>query len=167
MEFDETTAVLEPEAQSDERYLIDIDWYDQHNLSFNDVAQARMCPQCQARLGEEAEEKYPVADKKTRRVTYEIRRVKYGSRPLAIIRDCCSRRSGFINPDMPVLEAVFRIMLANANQPMPLEHVRDQLREWCPTGRCQWLLVPMDMLRRVVERDHHYGLQRYEVPEVD
>ena len=167
MEFDETTAVLEPDAESDERYLIDIDWYEHHNLSFNDVAQARMCPQCLARLGEETEEKYPVADKKTRRVTYEVRRVKYGSRPLAIIRDCCSRRSGFINPDMPVLEAVFRIMLANANQPMPLEHVRDQLREWCPTGRCQWLLVPIDTLRRVVERDHHYGLQRYEVPDVD
>jgi hypothetical protein len=67
---------------------------------------------------------------------------------------------------MTVLETVFRILLANANQPMPLEHIRDQLREWCPTGRCQWLLVPMDTLRRVVERDQRYGLQRYELPEV-
>src|SRR5688500_16815098 len=134
MEFEESTELLETESQSDERYLINTDWYEHHNLSFNDVAQARFCPQCQGRLGEDSEERYPVADKKTRRVTYEVRRVKYGSRPLTILRDCCSRRSGFISPDMPVLEAVFRILLANANQPMPLEHIRDQLREWCPTG---------------------------------
>jgi hypothetical protein len=166
MEFEQPSSVLEAEPGTEGRYLINTDWYDQHNLSFNEIAQARTCPQCQGRLGEETEERYPVADKKTRRVTYEVRRVKYGSRPLVVIRDCCSRRSGFITPDMAVLEAVFRILLANANQPMPLEHIRDQLREWCPTGRCQWLLIPMDTLRRVVERDQHYGLERYELPEV-
>lgn len=166
MEFDEDADVLEIEPQSEERYMINVDWYDQNNISFTDVVHARMCAQCQARLGEETEERYPVADRRTRRVTYEVRRVKYGSRPLPIIRDCCSRRSGYITPDMPVLEAVFRILLANANQPMPLEHIRDQLREWCPTGRCQWLLIPLDTLRRVVERDQHYGLQRYELPQV-
>jgi hypothetical protein len=49
---------------------------------------------------------------------------------------------------------------------MPLEHVREQLREWCPTGRCQWLLMPMDLLRVVVSRDQFYGLKQHELPEV-
>jgi uncharacterized protein YlaI len=154
------------ESEVEERYFIDADWYEQQKLSFMDIVRFRMCPQCQDRLGEEVEERYPVADRRTGRVTYEIRKTSYGSRPIPIIRDCCSRKSGYINPEMTVLEAVFRILLANGNQPMPLEHVREQLREWCPTGRCQWLLMPMDLLRVVVSRDQFYGLKQHELPEV-
>lgn len=165
IELDEPTA-LEPEV-AEYRYFIDTDWYDRNNLSFNDIVQLRMCPQCQRRLGEQVEERYPVADRRTGRVTWEVRRIKYGERPISVIRDCCAKKAGFIEPEMPVLEAVFRILLANANQPMPLEHVRDQLREWCPTGRCQWLLVPMDALRRVVENDRSYGLRRHELPDAN
>ena len=62
---------------------------------------------------------------------------------------------------MPTLEAIFRIFLANGNQPMPLEHVREQLAEWCPGGGCQWLLVPIDQLERVIMSDTYYGLRQY------
>ncbi len=161
---EEEVSLAEPEVE--ERYFIDSDWYDQHDLMFLDILQSRMCPQCQARLGEETEERYPTADRKTGRVTYEVRRVQYGARPIPIIRDCCSRKSGYITPDMPALEAVFRILLANANQPMPLEHIREQLREWCPTGRCQWLIMPQDVLRQIVRGDHAYGIKEHEIPEV-
>ena len=166
IQFNETDDVIESEEEEDLRYFVDSNWYDDHELSFSHIVNSRMCPQCLARLGEETEERYPVADRRTGKVTYEVRRVRYGTRPLAVIRDCCSRKSGFINPDMPALEAVFRIMLANANQPMQLQHIREQLREWCPTGRCQWLLVPLEVLRQVIERDHSYGLRRYELAEV-
>ena len=162
--FEDERAVADPEQE--ERYFIDADWYDQNDLVFNELLQARMCSQCQGRLGEETEERYPVADRRTGRVTYEVRRVKYGSRPITIIRDCCSRKTGYITPEMPALEAVFRILLANANQPMTLEYVRDQLREWCPTGRCQWLLMPADVLRQVILGDRNYGLRLYELPDV-
>ncbi len=155
----------EGDPSAEERYFIDADWCEQQGLSFNDVVQARMCPPCQKRVGEDVEERYPVVDRKTRRVTYELRRVQYGSRPVLAIRDCCARKSQFIVPDMPVLEAIFRILLANGNQPMPLEHIRDQLREWCPTGRCQWLLLPPETIRRIVENDQFYGLRRHEVLE--
>lgn len=160
----EDVALAEPEVE--ERYFIDGEWYDLHDLAFNDVVQSRMCAQCQARLGEETEERYPTADRRTGKVTYEIRRVRYGVRPIPIIRDCCARKSGYITPDMSALEAVFRILLANANQPMPLEHVREQLREWCPTGRCQWLIMPMDVLRQIVRGDRFYGLKLHELPDV-
>ena len=163
IEIDEINAV---ESREQRRYFIDVDWYDQHSLSFTDIVQTRMCRQCQTRLGEEIEERYPVADRRTGRVTYQVRSVRYGARPMAALRDCCSRKSGYISPDMPILEAIFRILLANANQPMPLEHMREQLREWCPTGRCQWLLMPMDVLAQVVDRDRSYGLRLHEVPEV-
>src|SRR5207245_6161627 len=90
----------------EERYFIDADWYEGQGLSFNDVVQDRMCPQCQKRIGEDVEERYPVLDKKTRKVTYELRRVQYGTRPVAVIRDDCARKAGFVTPDMPVLEAI-------------------------------------------------------------
>jgi len=163
IELNETDVV---EAEDRDRYFIDGEWYESRDLSFTDILQARMCPQCQARLDEEEEERYPVADRRTGRVTYEVRRVRYGSRPLLVITRCCSRKGGFIAPEMSMLEAVFRILLANANQPMPLPHIREQLREWCPTGRCQWLLMPYEVLRQVVERDQLYGLKRHDLPEV-
>jgi hypothetical protein len=162
--MDDDDAVVQ--LDEEDRYFVDTDWYDRNELSFNDIVQSRMCPQCQERLDEEIEERYPVADRRTGRVSYEVRSVRYGARPVAIIRDCCSRKSGYISPEMSVLEAVFRILLANANQPMPLENIREQLQEWCPNGRCQWLLMPMDVFQQVVEGDQFYGLRRYELAEV-
>jgi len=154
------------DLEDEERFFVDANWYDDNDLAFNDLLQSRMCPQCLGRLGEETEERFPVADRRTGRVTYEVRTVKYGSRPIAVIRDCCSRKAGYITPEMPILEVVFRILLANANQPMTLDYIRDQLREWCPTGRCQWLLMPADVLRQVIVGDRHYGLRLYELPGV-
>lgn len=165
-EIGEEGREVEPEEGEEEiRYHVDIDWYDASGLSFVEVAAARMCPDCQKRLDEEVEEKYPVLDPKTRRVSYELRRFRRGSRPMQVLRDCCSRKGGFITPELPILEAVFRILLANGNQPMPIEHIRDQLREWCPTGRCQWLLLPIDSMRRVLDHDQSYGLRRHQLAE--
>ena len=67
-----------------------------------------------------------------------------------------------------VRDGAGRVLLTQrrANQPMPLQHIREQLREWCPSGRCQWLLMPLDVMRQVVERDQAYGLKRYEQPDV-
>jgi len=56
------------------------------------------------------------------------------------------------------------IFLANANTAMTLEQVREQLAEWCPGGGCQWLLLPQDMVERLVQNDRHYGLRQTEPP---
>lgn len=165
MEADELGLVEIEDEQEEVRYYIDVDWYEQSHLSFPDVAADRMCPECQHRLDEEVEERVPTIDPRTRRATYELRRYKRRDRPMQRIRDCCSRKTGYIMLELPILEALFRILLANGNQPMPLEHIRDQLREWCPTGRCQWLLIPPESLRRVVDSDQFYGLRRHQMPE--
>ena len=67
-EVEEREAVVEPEEDMS-LYFIDGEWFENHDLSFTDVVQARMCPQCQDRLNEEVEERYPVADRRTGRVT--------------------------------------------------------------------------------------------------
>ncbi len=155
---------ISQEMKEAKRYFIDRTWYEQNNLDFDEVVRARFCESCRAKLGTETEERVPVFDKKTGRASFEFRRVPYGANPVRTIRDCCSRKKGFIAPDMPALEAVFRIYLANGNQPMPLEHVREQLLEWCPAGGCQWLMLPVEVLERLVASDNYYGIRPHALP---
>lgn len=152
----------EPEESA--RYCIDTTWFDENDLSFDDIVQSRMCESCRGRLEEEVEERQPVFDRKAGRMKFEVRRVAYGSNPIRVIRECCSRKKGYIQPDMGTLEAVFRIYLSNGNQPMPLSHVREQLQEWCPGGGCQWLLLNDDQMERVLAGDTYYGLRPHQVP---
>jgi len=150
------------EIQQDEstaQYVVDTSWFEENGFSFEDFVQSRMCDSCQARLDEEVEERYTVLDKKSGRASFEIRRGKYGADPIRVIRDCCSKKRHYITPDMPTLEAVFRVFLSNGNAPLTLGHVREQLAEWCPGGGCQWLLLPLDQLERLVQHDRYYGIR--------
>ncbi len=156
-------SVPETESENSTRYHIDTTWFDNSSLSFVDIVQARMCESCRERLGEEVEDRQPVFDRTTGKMTFEVRRVAYGSNPIRVIRDCCSRKKNFIIPDMATLEAIFRIFLANGNQPMPVSHVREQLQEWCPGGGCQWLLLTNEQMERLLSRDAYYGLRPHEV----
>ena len=158
------TTIDEQTTEESPRYFIDTTWFEENGLSFVDIVRTRMCESCQAKLGTEVEERQPVFDKKSGRMTFEVKRVPFGSNPVRVIRECCSKKKNYIHPDMPTLEAIFRIYLANGNQPMPLEHVREQLTEWCPGGGCQWLTVPLQTLERLVQNDRYYGVRRHLMP---
>jgi hypothetical protein len=145
--------------ESSAQYSVDVSWFEENTYSFDDFVQSRMCESCQGRLDEEIEERFTVLDKKTGRASFEIRRTKYGSNPVRVIHDCCSKKRHYITPDMPTLEAVFRVFLANSNQPLTLGQVREQLAEWCPGGGCQWLLLPVEQLERLVLHDRYYGIR--------
>ena len=143
-------------------YHADPSWFDENNLSFDDVVRARMCDTCRSRIGQDVEERVPIFDKDTGRMRFEVQQSTYGSDPLKCIREHCGRAKNYIHRDMPTLEAIFRIFLANGNTPMTLDQVREQLAEWCPGGGCQWLLLPSDMVERLVQHDTHYGLRQTE-----
>jgi hypothetical protein len=145
-------------------YHADPSWFDENSLSFDDVVRARMCDACRAKVGQEHEERVPVFDKSTGRMRFEVHNSIYGSEPLKVIREHCGRAKNYIHRDMPTLEAIFRIFLANANTAMTLEQVREQLAEWCPGGGCQWLLLPSEMVERLVQNDRHYGLRQTTAP---
>jgi hypothetical protein len=154
---------LEEETGTGTPYFIDTTWFDENDFSFADFAQARMCESCVSRRGEEIEERYTVFDKKSGRATFDFRKTTYGSNPTRVILDCCAKKKDFITPDMATLEAIFRVYLANGNVPMPLSHVREQLLDWCPGGGCQWLLLPMEALERLVQNDRFYGIRPHEL----
>lgn len=146
--------------QEKPKYFIDVQWYDEHDRSFRAVAQARFCRSCQAKLGTVAQERVPTVDARTGRVVFEMRDVPFGANPMSVIRSCCSKAKDYISLETPALEAVFRVFLANANQPTDLEGVRDQLAEYIHlNGRPHGYGV--EYLQRLVESDHYYGIRRF------
>jgi hypothetical protein len=157
------TDISEEIPEDTPRYEIDPSWFDENGLSFHEIVRARICDACRAKMGSEVEERVAVFDKEAGRPKFELRRTAYGSEPMRVIREHCGRAKNYINRDMPTLEAIFRIFLANGNQPMPLQHVREQLAEWCPGGGCQWLLLPLETLDRLVKNDRFYGLRQANV----
>lgn len=152
----QTTEIERPEP----RFFIDLQWYDQQGRSFRAMGQGRFCPSCQARLGETTEERVPTVDKKTHKVVYEVRQVGYGEQPMAVIRNCCSKQRNYITPETPVIEAVYRVYLANGNQPVPLERVREQLGDWISL-RERPHDYAAELLERLIHHDTRYGLRQF------
>ena len=120
--------------QARTRWFIDLDWYQQNNRSFSALAKACLCPECHERLAGKA-------------VSAE--------ELLAVIRDCCSKKPGFITPKMPILGSVFRLLLANGNQPLNWEELEGQLREW--RGQA---CASAEALSRLLSSDQYYGLRQ-------
>ena len=102
-------------SEASRYYHADPSWFEENNLSFDEVVRARMCDTCRSRVGQEDEERVPVFDQGTGRMRFDVRQTTYGSDPLKCIREHCGRTKNYIHRDMPTLEAIFRIFLANAN----------------------------------------------------
>ena len=117
-------------------WFIDLDWYQQNNRSFFGLAQGCLCPKCQERLrGGEVS----AADL------------------LATVKDCCSKKPGFISGNLPILESIFRLFLANGNQPLDLEELGKQLNEWRGGDSYR---TSAEVLSRLLESDRYYGLRQ-------
>jgi len=143
------------------RYYIDEKWFTAHNKSFRAVAQTRMCATCRKKLGTEVQERVPTIDTRGR-VVYEMRSVPFASNPLSEIRKHCSKESGYLTAETPVLESLFRVFLANGNQPVDLEAVRDQLAGYVPSSD-RPRGFSQELLQRLLESDNSYGLHRFEM----
>ena len=124
--------------QGESRWFIDLEWIQSSNRSFSVVAQHCLCVMCRERLCID-EEEVP-AD--------EI---------LATIKDCCSKEPDFITPGLPVFESIFRVFLANSNQPLNLQELDEQLIEWRAGNPYH---TSIEVLSRLLENDRYYGLRR-------
>ena len=121
---------------AEERWFIDLDWYQQNNRSFLVLARHCLCPKCREQL-------------KEKEISPE------GLFPM--VKDCCSQTDGFINGSLPILEVIFRLFLANGNQSLDLEELKEQLNRW--RGGMGYLTSPQ-LLSRLLEGDQYYGLRR-------
>ncbi len=147
--------------ESKRRYYVDERWFTQHNKSFRAIAQARMCPTCRKKIGSEVQERVPTIDARGR-VVYEVRSVPFASNPLSEIRRHCSKEAGYISAETPVLESLFRVFLANGNQPIDLDQIREQLMGYVPASERPRAFAS-EMLSRLLESDNSYGLRPFEI----
>ena len=129
MDEDITTEQVRP------GWFIDLDWFQQSNRSFFALAQSCLCPKCRERLKGEIS----AADLVT------------------TITDCCSKTPGFITDKLPIVESIFRLFLANGNQPLDLEKLGRQLSEWRGGDTYR---TSAEILSRLLERDQYYGLRQ-------
>ncbi|MBE0479592.1 MAG: hypothetical protein IBX68_01285 [Dehalococcoidia bacterium] len=131
------------EGAGEKRYFIDPNWYHEHERSFAVLISSRLCP---------ASQKKKVA--------------KSENALLKTISQCCSKWEGFITADMPILEVVFRILLANGNQPLSLDEIRDRLQQILTdtTGPRE---LSIERLERILARDDYYGIRAAPAPRVE
>ena len=120
------------------RWFIELDWYQQNNQSLSVMVQSYLCPECSKQLS--AEEKESSVDAL-----------------LSSIKDCCSHAPGYITDKSPILESIFRLLLANGNQPLDLEELGKQLSEW--RGSDTYRTSP-EILSRLLKNDQYYGLRQ-------
>ena len=119
------------------RWCIDLDWLEQNNRSFFALARGCLCPKCRERL-EEGKGEISAADL------------------LATIKDCCAKTPGFVTDRSPILESVFRLFLANGNQPLDLEELGRQLVER-RGGAPQ--RTSAGVLSHLLRNERYYGLR--------
>ena len=75
------------------------------------------------------------------------------------IAEHCSKTPDFIHPGLPVLEAVFRILLSGRNRPMTLEAIHQLLQErWTEITNPR---TPQPAtLHRILTHDTFYGISQ-------
>jgi len=124
----------------EERWFIDLNWYQKNRRSFPAMAQRCLCSKCRKKL--KVDEGEAVADKL-----------------LAAIRDCCSMKPEFITGDLPVMESIFRILLAGGNEPASVAEIGERLRSRRQSVPASTVLP---MLTRLLKNDWYYGLSLYQ-----
>ena len=91
---------------------VDLDWWEEKDRNLRLSLYSRLCSECKELYAsyEDTDDADWVDDQ-----TAEVTRVDALSHTL---RTCCSTKPDYITEDMPFVEAVFRLFLANGNTPL-------------------------------------------------
>ena len=132
----------EKDLQTEEKYYIDFKDAKSKGRALGSLMAARRCPSCQEALQKEA-----------------LPNLEPGVHLKRIV-DCCSKEPDYIVASMPLMEAVFRLLLAFGNHPMTLKEIHEALSErWTVSGFPKYL--PIEMLEHVLKHDHYYGISQF------
>ena len=139
MTLPENAQSQEPEdtPEIDPRYVIDPSKTEYLHRSLAALLGSRRCSDCRERLQAQGGS-----------VSIEEH--------LSQIGECCSKQEGFIRPEMPMLEIIFRTLLAGANKPAALSQIHYAVTEtwYTPMNPRN---IGVSNLKRVLDSDDFYG----------
>lgn len=119
------------------RWFIDLDWYPRNNRAFATLAKDAVCPGCAGKLSKKGKD-------------------NSAKDLLAAIKSCCSQLPDFITDQLPIMESIFRIFLANGNQPVDVEELSEQLSE---RRNGDTYRTSPEIISRLLRSDCYYGIQ--------
>ena len=128
---------VEEDSSPHPQWHIDMASFAENGRSFRTLAESCLCKTCYQRLTG-SRKKITDADL------------------ITAITGCCSRSTGYINPRMPLLESIFRLFLANGNQPLEVEDLAKQLAEW---RGIDIYYTSTGVLPRLLGSDRYYGIK--------
>ena len=133
----EETKTEEPQFP---KYFIDIDWHLGQRRSFKALLRSRILL-----LGGE-KVVAGIMKKDDRKILSAVAKVKFND-------------DEFIPPDLPIMEAVFRLFMTVGNRPMTPVEIRDLLMEWWREVGPYRDLEPQS-LNRMIDNDEFYGFRQ-------
>ncbi|UCB43591.1 MAG: hypothetical protein JSV77_02785 [Dehalococcoidales bacterium] len=123
--------------QEESCWSIDTDWFEANNRSLVALVRGSLCSKCRKRLDSE-------------------KKVSSLNDLLTTIRDCCSTEPAYISGELPIMESVFRLFLANGNQALDLIELGRQLSERRGVDTYR---TSVEILSRLLKNDRYYGIR--------
>jgi len=124
--------------QSQINWVVDIDWYEKNNRSFDDLARRGLCEKCAVKVGK----------RKKKNSSAEI---------INTIKECCGQLPEYIPPKLPIAESIFRVLLASGNQPMTALQIGQLLSE---RRGIEAYSGDLEIINRILKNDYLYGFKR-------
>jgi len=123
--------------ESGQKWAINLEWLAANSRSLSAMATGALCPKCRKKL------KVEQIEAKTGDV-------------LKAVKNCCAKSPDYITPGMPLQESMFRVFLANGNQPLTLDELSNRLHDWRGIDAYH---TSVTVLSRLLRNDQHYGLR--------
>jgi hypothetical protein len=114
-----TSRLVKPTPQT--KFHIDYDWWDRESRALRVYLQSHLCPEHQATFTSyEDEELVDSVDSETGEVQ-KVDGLQYA------LRTHCMRQPDFLTAHTSLVDAVFRVFLANGNQPLSPEELAERI----------------------------------------
>ena len=131
------TQPTDSQTPEDSSYVIDPDRARSFKRSLAAILYSRRCEPCRSRL-------------------QDIWQQLADGDQIKEIAECCATKEGFIKPEMPMQEIIFRTMLTGKNQAISLEHLQYLVTDrWFTPANPRNISSPS--LKRVLDYDMYYG----------
>lgn len=129
--------VLRPSV--DTKFHIDFSWWEKQNKDIRVFMRELLCPESrEAAAAAPDRQMVDMVDPETAEVTQV-------DALWEAIRACCSHKPDYLAPDTPILDSIFRVFLANGNQPLSILELHERLDK-----------RPPDVILRILTRGQVY-----------